>query len=26
MLRELGVVAHGRERNILGTCRTVVFG
>lgn len=26
MLRERGVVAHGREGNILGTCRTVVFG
>lgn len=25
MLRELGVVAHGRDGNILGTCRTVVF-
>lgn len=25
MLRELGVVAHAREGNILGTCRTGVF-
>ena len=26
MLRELGVVAHGRDGNILGTCRTGGFG